>query len=230
MIDSLQDFLLREGVVHGPPHIRIVERRDLCVQLDPDHEGCRNRLHGDARHVLEAYNLERLQILRDIDGAALKELHTARGGRDFLEHHRVDRRLAAIVIFACCEDGLLAARELLQLVGTEARTLVLDELAGPRIVGATHFLALRAVVDGRVEIGVDLQQQRVRIVGVEGHDIFVLYLDVFRALQPRNSRIECTERAELEGPVPGPSHVLGRELIAPVALHTLAEFENHSLA
>jgi hypothetical protein len=84
----------------------------------------------------------------------------------------------------------LPAHQLLQLVRPEAGAVVLDELARPGIVTAAHLLALLAVVDGRVEVGVDLEQQRIRAVGVEGDDVLVLDLDVVRPGQARDRRVE----------------------------------------
>ena len=106
-----------------------------------------NRLHGDVRHVLQADDLEWLQVLRDVDGAALKQLDASGRGRHFPEDDRIDRRLAAIVVGTRLEDGLLAAHKLLELVGAEAGAVVLDEFPRPGIVGAAFGLALHAVVD-----------------------------------------------------------------------------------
>jgi hypothetical protein len=58
---------------------------------------------------LQVYDLERLQILRDVHGAPAQELNACGRGRHLAEHHRIDRRLAGPVIVARLEDRLLAA-------------------------------------------------------------------------------------------------------------------------
>ena len=98
------------------------------------------------------------------------------------------------------------------------------------IFRAALGLALHAVIDRGVEVGVDLEQQRIGVFDIEGDDIFVLDLDVLRTLETRHRGIEGAQRAQFERPVPGPAHILGGELVAPIALDALAQLEHGALA
>ena len=72
----------------------IVERLDLGVELQPDHEGGVDAVDGDACLVPQLHDLQRLQELRDIDCAALQQRGAARRSRHLAQDHRVHRRLA----------------------------------------------------------------------------------------------------------------------------------------
>ena len=103
-------------------------------------------------------------------------------------------------------------------------------LRGPRIVRRGDLLALRRVVDRCVEIGLQLGEQRVRIVEIDRDGVLAFDLHALRLVEAQGRQIEGADRLQSELAVPGPLHVFGGELVAPVALHALAQLEADELA
>ena len=128
------------------------------------------------------------------------------------------------------EDRLLPALQLVQAVRAEAGRVVLDELARPGVVRGRHLLALRRIVDRVVEIGLQLGEQRIRVVEIDRNGVLPLDLDALFFLKTERRKVERADRAKAELAVPRPFHVFCSKFVAPVALDALTQLESDELA
>ena len=146
-------------------------------------------------------------------------------GRHLLHDHGLHVGSAEIIVVASLKHRLLAAHDLLHLVRAEAGGFVLQELARPGIVAARDLLALGRVVDRVGEVDHLLEQQRAGFRRMERDHVAPFSLDLVLLLDVDDAGLERPESGQVQLAYPGPTHVLGGQLVAPVAHDALAQPE-----